>query len=56
MFSLSSRTPAVMVGLGTTIHEFLAAPVYCTHKLVDGRTKSDHDEVSDGSIALGRTV
>jgi hypothetical protein len=49
----------VMVVLGTTIHEYPAetatrAPCKLqedsplAHKLVDGRTKSDHDEKSGG--------
>jgi hypothetical protein len=34
-----------MVVLGTTIHEFsFAIAERCPSKLVDGRTKSDHDE------------
>jgi hypothetical protein len=33
-----------MVVLGTTIHEFAASNAVSPHKkLVDGRTKSDHD-------------
>jgi hypothetical protein len=32
-----------MVVLGTTIHEFAYAIPRCAMKLVDGRTKSDHD-------------
>jgi hypothetical protein len=39
----------VMVVLGTAIHEFLSASVTCPCKLVDGRTKSDHD----GVFAIG---
>jgi hypothetical protein len=35
----------VMVVLGTTIHEFASAARFRPEKLVDGRTKSDHDEV-----------
>jgi hypothetical protein len=34
----------VMVVLGTTIHEFVCSDPVCLWKLVDGRTKSDHDE------------
>jgi hypothetical protein len=35
----------VMVVLGSTIHEFADAMRTCPEKLVDGRTKSDHDGV-----------
>ena len=36
-------TPLVMVVLGTTIHEFACERRDVPSKLVDGRTKSDHD-------------
>jgi hypothetical protein len=35
----------VMFVLGTTIHEFADAMRTCPEKLVDGRTKSDHDGI-----------
>jgi hypothetical protein len=37
------RPSIVMVVLGTTIHEFTCPERCCPEKLVDGRTKSDHD-------------
>src|SRR5262245_2691951 len=43
-----------MVVLGTTIHEFDGCDESCGGKLVDGRTKSDHDEKSESlRIAIG---
>jgi hypothetical protein len=35
----------VMVALGATIHEFACHQRVAQRKLVDGRTKSDHDDV-----------
>jgi hypothetical protein len=39
-----------MVVLGTTIHEFACHRSALFRKLVDGRTKSDHDEMRELAV------